>query len=458
MLPERDARARPRPRRGQVPVLVAGEAEPQALDLGGDDRDHRRPRRRPARCRWSAASACSPTSAPRPSARARPCPSAEVQVVAAAGTPAGDARRGGGGDRHVRGAPSAPCATSLGERYGGAQSVAYALTALACALVALLALGAGVARHLRDYRRDVASLRVLGISTGTARRAGRAELVSLTAAGPRHRRRRRLARGRAAPRRAPAAGRTRSPALPLDTAPHLWPLVVPAVVAGGRRRARRWPGPRRPRAATTRPSLLREEEGPMIQLLGAILRGLRSRALLSAGSVLLTALAIGSAVLGPVFSEAVTNSYVVTRLQETPAGAHRPEPGLHPRLRGRARAGRARRRRGVRRRSTSGPWQEPVVTVESERFSALRGVVTFWSRDDACEHLRDRGSLPGEATGEVLMLAADVETTGAEIGEPLALPIFEPGGRAAARPAAPGARPRSSSSAPTTPPARTTTG
>ena len=54
----------------------------------------------------------------------------------------------------------------------------------------------------------------------------------------------------------------------------------------------------------------------MIQLLGAIVRGLRARALLSAGSVLLTALAIGSAVLGPVFSEAVTNSYVVTRLQD----------------------------------------------------------------------------------------------------------------------------------------------
>lgn len=40
----------------------------------------------------------------------------------------------------------------------------------------------------------------------------------------------------------------------------------------------------------------------MSQLLGAILRGLRSRALLSAGSVLLTALAVGSAVLGPIFS------------------------------------------------------------------------------------------------------------------------------------------------------------
>ena len=85
----------------------------------------------------------------------------------------------------------------------------------------------------------------------------------------------------------------------------------------------------------------------MTQLLGAIVRGLRSRALLSAGSVLLTALAIGSAVLGPVFSEAVTNSYVVTRLQETPAGltglsrVFTPEAGIA------ARAGRARRGRRV---------------------------------------------------------------------------------------------------------------
>ena len=140
-----------------------------------------------------------------------------------------------------------------------AQSVAYALTALACALVALLALGAGVARHLHDYRLDVASLRVLGISTGTARRAGRAELVSLTVlvlVGV-------VAGGWLAVRllldglpllSLPVAG------LPLDTAPHLVPLVVPAVLAaaavvlvGGRARA--------VRAATTRPSLLRDEEG-----------------------------------------------------------------------------------------------------------------------------------------------------------------------------------------------------
>ena len=161
----------------------------------------------------------------------------------------------------------------------------------------------------------------------------------------------------------------------------------------------------------------------MIQLLGAIVRGLRARALLSAGSVLLTALAIGSAVLGPVFSEAVTNSYVVTRLQETPAGLTglsrvlTPDDGSD--------VAQARQDAVAAVRSlTPGSWQEPVATVQSEKLSALRGVVTFWSRDDACETLEVEGRCP-EAPGEVLMLTRDLEKTGAKIGKPLELAIFE---------------------------------
>ena len=241
----------------RVPVLVADQDEPVALDLGGDDRSTEvvgvagsLPLLGAvgvlADIRTSAAGS-GPT-----------VPSAEVQVVAGADTPAAvldEVAEAAGATWRSR----SSVRDALGERYGGAQSVAYALTALACALVALLALGAGVTRHLRDYRRDVASLRVLGVSTGTARRAGRTELASLTVlvlavvvAG-----------GWLAvtllldglPLLAvPVAG------LPLDTAPHAWPLVVPAVLAaaavvlvGGRARA--------VRASTTRPSLLREEEG-----------------------------------------------------------------------------------------------------------------------------------------------------------------------------------------------------
>ncbi len=161
----------------------------------------------------------------------------------------------------------------------------------------------------------------------------------------------------------------------------------------------------------------------MIHLLGAILRGLRSRALLSAGSVLLTALAIGSAVLGPVFSEAVTNSYVVTRLQETPSGL----TGLSRVFTPDAASVLDEAKRDAAAASTlltAGPWQEPVVVAQSERFSALRGVVTFWSRADACDKLEIEGRCP-QAPGEVLMLAADVDKTGAEIGEALPLAIFE---------------------------------
>ncbi|WP_374456948.1 ABC transporter permease [Nocardioides sp.] len=239
-----------------VPALVAGESEPQALDLGGDDRAT--DVIGVARTLPLLGSIGLLTDIRTSAAGSGPTvPSAEVQVVAADGTPRAmldEVAEATGSSWRTFGSVRA----SLGERYGGAQSVAYALTALACALVALLALGAGVARHLRDYRRDVASLRVLGISVATARRAGRAELVSLTL----------LVLGVVVaggwlavtlllggiPLLAnPPAG------MPLDTSPHTWPLAVPAVVAavavvlvGGRARA--------VRSATTQPSLLREEE------------------------------------------------------------------------------------------------------------------------------------------------------------------------------------------------------
>ncbi|GAB3016139.1 hypothetical protein GCM10011376_04640 [Nocardioides flavus (ex Wang et al. 2016)] len=248
----------------EVPVLVAdggsdggSDEAPQALDLGGDDRATEVlgvARSMPlvgtvgtlADIRTSAVGS-GPT-----------VPAAEVQVVAAPGTPRSvldEVAAATGTEWRTRQAVR----ESLGDRFGGAQSVAYALTALACALVALLALGAGVARHLRDYRRDVASLRVLGISTGTARRAGRAELVSLTVLVVASV----VAGGWLAVTllldglpllSIPVAG------LDLDTAPHAWALALPAllgaaavVLVGGRARA--------VRAATTRPSLLREEEG-----------------------------------------------------------------------------------------------------------------------------------------------------------------------------------------------------
>ncbi|MBL0746742.1 FtsX-like permease family protein [Nocardioides baculatus] len=257
LLPNSSLRLINESRNTPVPVLVADEDEPQALDLGGDEREtdvlgvaQSMPLLGSigvlSDLRTSAVGS-DPT-----------VPAAEVQIVAAAGTPQAMldqvAEATGTSWRSF-----ASVRDRLNRTHGGAQAVAYALTALACALVALLALAAGVARHLRDYRRDVASLRVVGISTDTVRRAGRLELASLTLLV--------LAAVVAGGWLAVTLLLAGLPlltlpvaALAIDTAPHLVPLVVPAVLAaavvvlvGGRARS--------VRASTTRPSLLRESEG-----------------------------------------------------------------------------------------------------------------------------------------------------------------------------------------------------
>jgi hypothetical protein len=160
-------------------------------------------------------------------------------------------------------------------------------------------------------------------------------------------------------------------------------------------------------------------------MLGAILRGLRARALLSAGSVLLTALAVASAVLGPIFADAVTNSYLVTRLREappaltgisrvfTPSSAMPAAEAVDDAV-------------AATDSFNEGPWGTTVPIVQSERLMALRGAVEFWSRADACDTLEITGRCP-ERTGEVLLLQKAAEQKGAELGEPLDLVEFEPG-------------------------------
>lgn len=166
----------------------------------------------------------------------------------------------------------------------------------------------------------------------------------------------------------------------------------------------------------------------LTSLVGTVLRGLRARRLLSVGSVLLTALAIGSAILGPSFQQTVTNSYAITRLDEAPARSTGITRVFAP--------DRATSDGGVVAASQAavsaveplddGPWLAPSPQAESVRFSALRGVVRLWSRADACADLDLEGRCP-ERAGEVVMLAADAEVTGARIGEPLSVQGFEPG-------------------------------
>lgn len=160
--------------------------------------------------------------------------------------------------------------------------------------------------------------------------------------------------------------------------------------------------------------------------LATVLRGVRARALLSAGSVLLTLLAVGSAVLGPVFSVAVTSSYLVTRLDDAPATLtgltwlFEPAAGLAADPAGAEDAARA-----AVATLDPGPFAPLRVQRESERLPGLGGQVQLLAKDGACARLEVTGRCP-RGPGEVLLLEGDLERSGVEPGAVVAV---DTGGR-----------------------------
>ena len=154
----------------------------------------------------------------------------------------------------------------------------------------------------------------------------------------------------------------------------------------------------------------------MNSMLATILRGLRSRAVLTTGSVLLTALAIGAAVLGPIFQVAVTNSFYVTRLEEAPnlltglTWHYQPETTYD----GTPAAARE-RAAGIAERET-GPFAPAQAQLVTDRFDALKGKAQLLAREDACAHLELEGRCP-KGPDEVLMLVGDLDFLNLEIGD-----------------------------------------
>ena len=106
-------------------------------------------------------------------------PAAQVTILAAADTPADvlAALVDEGGTVHTLDDIS----TSVERESGAVQAWMYAVMAGCCLLVALLALLAAGGRQRAAYRRDVASLRVVGVPTREIRSAGLGELVLLAA-------------------------------------------------------------------------------------------------------------------------------------------------------------------------------------------------------------------------------------------------------------------------------------
>lgn len=162
-------------------------------------------------------------------------------------------------------------------------------------------------------------------------------------------------------------------------------------------------------------------------LLPTVLRGLRSRLLLSLGSVVLTALAVGSAVLGPAFQGAVTSSFLVTRLAEAPQNltglswVWTPDPAdtgydVDATLLRAGAAAEQATEEGDEEGGGAERYLPPQFFVRTRPTEGLGGEAQLAWAPGYCAHLVIEGACP-EEPDEVLLLALDSTITGLGIGD-----------------------------------------
>jgi len=154
-------------------------------------------------------------------------------------------------------------------------------------------------------------------------------------------------------------------------------------------------------------------------MLPVVVRGLRARALLSAGSLLLIAVALGSAVLAPIFQTASTNSYLVSRLNDEPNDL----TGLSWTWNGQVdgpgqRIGAAEKDADAR---TDLPFSKAVGKLETSRFPAFqdgtgKAQAMMLTAPDVCDHLEIVGRCPSRPD-EFLILAFDLDRNLLKIGD-----------------------------------------
>lgn len=155
-------------------------------------------------------------------------------------------------------------------------------------------------------------------------------------------------------------------------------------------------------------------------LLGTLRRGLVHRWMLSTGVLMLLALAVGSAILGPCFSDAAVRSYLTTRLADSPAvetsllwtftpnGSGAPTSALE-------------RVRATLQDRIGTPFGAPEMTLSaplrggpgSQAGGELPATFPLLARDGACEHVQLTGRCP-QRPGEVVMTDADLDALGLE--------------------------------------------
>ena len=343
-------------------------------------------------------------------------PSAEVLVLAGDGTPAEllDAVTDAAGDR-----PRSVTRTTeeLGAATGWAQPRTLVWLAVACFLLAVLSCLSVVPRIRRAALVEQEALRGVGVPVTTWVSARRLEAVAVAvgAAGA-------VAIG------ALAATRLLLPELPLasigsglerwSTSPVWWSVAGSALIvaggtgwilAGGVRRGtsgrRGTPG-----------------AGSRSGLVPIVLGGMRSRSLLSVGVLVLTALALGSAVLGPTFTRAATSSYLVTRVGEAAPAATGLTWTLEPGRDSPPPAALAEAGRTELESVASDYFQDPTAQLESGVYGYRGARLDLLSKPDACAHLEVTGRCPSSPAGEAMMRADDLATLGLELGDEVAGP------------------------------------
>ncbi len=160
-------------------------------------------------------------------------------------------------------------------------------------------------------------------------------------------------------------------------------------------------------------------------LLAAVVRGLRARASLTLGSLLLAAVAIASAVLGPAYQSSASQSFLVARLTE----ARPVSTGVSVQMTPDSELGED-PRAALERASTVGDAQlsdrfEPTTLTLHSKSESVRSVFGLgWSgsaslraKAGGCDHLIIADGVCPTKPGEAMMLAADAESIHLKVGD-----------------------------------------
>lgn len=158
--------------------------------------------------------------------------------------------------------------------------------------------------------------------------------------------------------------------------------------------------------------------GGLGSLLGTGLRGLRSRLLLTLGSILLAAISVGAAVVGPMYQAGAASSYLVTKLRAEPlpvigmrldyTPTSIPHEESYPQALDRADK--------LAARTLNDQFEPATLSLWTHRLSGLGGLATLMAAPGSCDHVHVVGRCPTKP-GEAMILKADSAYAHVKLGD-----------------------------------------